>query len=400
MDLHLAANILQNKQQTLGSLPLSLYLSQPNMIEQTLKLQNTLEEHIMKCQILQLLNLKNKIMQQSLSKGPLHPQIVTPILFNNSIQVSPFSNIKPLSFSPLKLTSEPSLLVSNQQTSTSSISESPVKGEARLRRQISIPLEPISFDRLDSIKIESSIESPEKNDLRQKLRSMLYFLINNFGKINEDLIKLERNRYKDDKQLVQVFDILVTKYSGASKSREEMIKYILRKALKSVRSSIQKRMKLDYKDATTLLCKRYFQDGEIEPVQKSLHSTENKKKSEGFDDDDEGEDRDLLKAMLPFRKNSKNKTMNSSFITEIFSSEQFCRDYDIYLKQIDDILAKDNCKKIESFLSQIEARVKKNQTETLRNAKRLPWLKAWIDSTKCVAFELATTKSWVSSAKK
>lgn len=38
--------------------------------------------------------------------------------------------------------------------------------------------------------------------------------------------------------------------------------------------------------------------------------------------------------ILPFRKNSKNKTMNSDFLKEIFSSQIFVRYYEQFLSKI------------------------------------------------------------------
>jgi len=41
---------------------------------------------------------------------------------------------------------------------------------------------------------------------------------------------------------------------------------------------------------------------------------------------------------MPFRKNSKNKTMNNNFLSEVFSSEGFCDDYKDYLESLDEVL--------------------------------------------------------------
>jgi len=60
------------------------------------------------------------------------------------------------------------------------------------------------------------------------------------------------------------------------------------------------------------------------------------------------------------RKNSKNKTMNNNFISEIFSSEQFCQDYQKYLENFSSILQADNTKKINKLVAFIEECLTKN----------------------------------------
>jgi len=251
-----------------------------------------------------------------------------------------------------------------------------------------------------STKVENAEQEFANNELRNQLRKILLFLINNFGKISEESIQAERPKYEHDKQLLQVFDILVKKYSGASKSREEMIKYVLRKALKAVRGILQKRLNVDYKEASSILCKRYFKFEGPHEEEEEILDLKNGKRLSSRNSEDDDEDDDIMKAMLPFRKNSKNKTMNSNFINEIFSSEEFCKDYEIYLTQIDDILEKDNNRKIEMFLNYLEQRLRKGQVDTIRSCKRMPWINLWIDSTKNVAFELATTKAWIETRKK
>jgi len=57
--------------------------------------------------------------------------------------------------------------------------------------------------------------------------------------------------------------------------------------------------------------------------------------------------------------------MNSSFINEVFSSEEFKRDYQTYLEDLDEILEADNNGKIERFVYFIEDCIKKKRIQVI-----------------------------------
>jgi len=67
-------------------------------------------------------------------------------------------------------------------------------------------------------------------------------------------------------------------------------------------------------------------------------SKEGFKNSEINFNDDEA----LFDALMPFKKNSKNKTMNSSFLADTFSSKAFRDDYCLFLNSFDDTMYADN----------------------------------------------------------
>jgi len=394
MDFQYLQNILQAQEALasgLSSAPLALAQLQP--LDLAWKLQNNIQQQYLKAHILQLVNLKNQLLQQTLNKITIPSPTKFPLA-----QPQPLF-MKSLSQDSTDFGSTVSLpdLLHQRSSSTMFQGEKPKMAQAK---EVKIPKLEASKSHVISTKLENSEQDFASNELRNQLRKMLLFLIHNFGKASEESIQAERPKYESDKQLLQVFDILVKKYSGASKSREEMIKYVLRKALKAVRGILQKRLNVDYKEASSILCKRYFKGDGAPEEEVSLDLKGGKRLSSRNSEDDDEDGEDILKAMLPFRKNSKNKTMNSNFINEIFSSEEFCKDYEIYLTQIDDILEKDNNRKIEMFLNYLEQRIKKGQIDTIRSCKRMPWINLWIDSTKNVAFELATTKAWIETRKK
>ena len=120
-------------------------------------------------------------------------------------------------------------------------------------------------------------------------------------------------------------------------------------------------------------------------------------RSNNVDMDDEEE---VLSFLLPYKKNSRNRTANSSFITEIFASEAFHQDYIGFLENLDEILEVDNEKKNEKLISFLVKCVEEKCVHKVKTFKRLPWLKTWLESTKVLAYELLDNNAWNVTNKK
>jgi len=86
--------------------------------------------------------------------------------------------------------------------------------------------------------------------------------------------------------------------------------------------------------------------------------------------------------------------VNGCFISEIFSSEIFYQDYLNYLEKFDEIMKIDNWKKVEKLVDFLMNCAKENTMHKLKNFKRLPWLQAWLDTSKVIAFDLLYANSW------
>jgi len=129
---------------------------------------------------------------------------------------------------------------------------------------------------------EPILQATSKKTLRGQIRSIIQFVLPNYGRISESQMEHEKERYEDP-DLKAVFDALIAKYSSTIKTKEEMIKYTLRKAFKYIKKGVKKEMKLDSKEASNILCNKYFK--------------------ETNDDlpDDFGDEEDFLKFLLPFR---------------------------------------------------------------------------------------------------
>lgn len=93
-----------------------------------------------------------------------------------------------------------------------------------------------------------------------------------------------------------------------------MIKYTLRKALRWLRLKVAKGKESDPKEGMKLLIQRYF--GTILKEKQGITNL----------NDDQ-----ILEKFLPFKKDSRIKTMNTSFVAELFESDEFTKDYQEFL---------------------------------------------------------------------
>ena len=220
--------------------------------------------------------------------------------------------------------------------------------------------------------IESNLLMDLPNDaeicLEAQVKFMIQFFINNYGTATAKDIKTARQRYVQDERLIKAFDALASKYAVTTKTREEMIKWIVRRALKVSKQNIKGTQRKDQKKLLEDLCKRYFRDDEVA--------------------EQEEIGKEWVDVVLPFRKNSKNKTMNANFIAEIFGSDEFRCDYKDFVKDFNEITEKENSEKMRRLARLVMECIKKDSFDSVAKYKRLPWLKLWIKNTKKVALEL------------
>ena len=220
---------------------------------------------------------------------------------------------------------------------------------------------------------------------KTELEKILHFILTNMGKNNQVEIQNARNAYINNPCLLQIYDKLVMKYYSAKKCKEDIVRYILRKAFKVMRTALIKNEKVCAKKASVLLCKRYF-GANLERIEKA-----------GINVEDEDQ---LIEFFMPYRKKSKNKTMNTNFVLEVFSSEDFCQEYQRFLADFSDILADDNNKKTKKLISFMTDCAKNNNLSKLGGFNRLPWLDVWIEDTKNIAIALMPNKRLIYNCKK
>ncbi len=222
------------------------------------------------------------------------------------------------------------------------------------------------------------LQRVELPNLKSQVAAILSFILENHDNASKQDYSEERAKYINNPRLLALFDMLLDRYVSSTKCREDMVRFVFRKAISCLRNSLRKENNLTTKAASLLLCQRYFKLDSVEITGKI-----------NVEDEDQ-----ILNFLLPYKKNSRNKTANSSFITEIFSSEVFHEDYVKYLGKIDGVLNEDNQKKIEKFVDFLVACVENNTFDKIKNYKRLPWLKVWLEATKVLGHELLNANSW------
>ena len=221
--------------------------------------------------------------------------------------------------------------------------------------------------------------SGEPKNLKVQLKEMIMFIIEHHGQIRDADLKKERIKYTHDPTLVQVFDILYSKYSCTFKTRAEIVKYITRKAFSTIKNNSKRAVDSSAKESCDVLCNRYFQTSSKD-IQSSGLDIEKRER--------------FLQLLFPYQKNSKNKLQGMELISKLMASKEFYEDYCIYVKNLDSILDADNSRKMPKFISFILSCIKRNQIDNIMKYKRVPWLKAWIGNTKSLAKELAFSIQW------
>jgi len=219
---------------------------------------------------------------------------------------------------------------------------------------------------------ETSPEAPQIH-LKDEIRKMLQFLLKNMGQAPQAVIDNARKYYSRHPQLLQVYDKLVMKYFSAKKCKEDIIRYIIRKAFKVMKTALVRKEKLAGKKASLMFIKTYF------------HSRFEDMEREGVNLENEDE---LLEFIMPYKKNSLNKTMNSNFVVGVFSSEEFCKEYQVFLEKFDDYLKEDNDQKFEKSIKFILECIQYNNISKLGTFNRLPWLDSWLENTRNIAHSL------------
>jgi len=291
------------------------------------------QEQALKNQIFTMMQMKNQFMQVALKNQQLQQTKVEESL----------STASNSSFSPVP--------VESIQTPEKTRPESPVIEQAA----------------------KSKAEIDNFGLVKAQLEEMIYFLLNNIGKIDQSGIEKARKKYGQNLYLLPIFDSLVAKYCPVKKHREDIVRYVVRRAFKFLKNDIIQKEKVYGKRAYAALCKKYFCFSE-EELQKTGVNTEDEK--------------ELIEFLLPYRKNSKNRTMNNNFTSEIFASKGFAEDYQLFLNNFETVLVEDNNKKIEKLIALAEECILKNCPEKIKKCTRLPWLQSWVEKTREVAFDL------------
>ncbi|CAD8124561.1 unnamed protein product [Paramecium sonneborni] len=188
------------------------------------------------------------------------------------------------------------------------------------------------------------------------LEKYIIMIVNEDDAVNHLITSLKN---QNQIPLSNILETLSLKQKQQHKSREELIKFCLRKALKFIFRKVQEendKSKTNLKSAQKIFIQ-------------ALEQETNKH------------------IILPFRKNSKNKTMNSDFLKEIFSSQIFVHYYEQFLNCLDEQIQKDSKKKIASLCIKIQNKISDDKIFSF-DVKRLPWSLSNIEKVKITAKEI------------
>lgn len=330
------------------SLPLSYSLSQPFY-----SLENAYKDLLLRNQNMRALQLQNLLLQQD--TGIKYPQYPLKLSAMQELDIFSPSNSLNLGFKDSGLPKELNYM-------KSSLIE---------------PCVPkISHQKPEVVPKES--KTAIGACLRKRLEKMIRSIMSCVNADNQAELAKGRELYINEPILLKIYDTLIMRYSTSKRCKEDIIRYILRKVFKILRVKIVAEHKVPNKKASFLLCQKYF------------HSRFNELQDAGITAEDED---GLLEFFMPYKKNSKNRTMNSSFIDDIFSSPEFCQEYKAFLAtQFERFLIADNNRKIKKLVDLLVICIEKKDVSKLIKFSRLPWLGAWLQDAREYAQSLLPSK--------
>jgi len=266
-------------------------------------------------------------------------------------------------------------------SSTQWINETTPKIEENSTEMESENYKNISFQKRKVASNEFFVKSENFDSVKDKIEQMLSFFLRNFNENSLGGFKQQRKKYEDDenfKDLVEVFDALVKKYTSASKCREDMIRFIMRKAVTTIRDLYREEHQVLAKDALVVLCEKYFPEKYKELKEELGNSEEAQEK--------------IVQLIFPYKRESVNRTANSRYVQEIFSSDEFYQDFLNFYEKFDDIIECERKIKSEKFIQFICDCVKENKLYKIQKFSRPPWLDSWNKTTKTIGEDLKTAR--------
>lgn len=207
-----------------------------------------------------------------------------------------------------------------------------------------------------------------------EIKRMVTYILNNLGRVKETDLSKERESYASSHALVELFDALVTRYSSTFKTKDEILKYITRKAFTTIRNNYKQKEFSKGGLMSETLCKRYFKVS-IQDIGKlgiDINHREN-----------------FLQVLFPYRKNCKNKARYKDLIGKLGASKEFYEDYCIFLNDFAQIMQIEKEKKVTVFVPFLCECVRRNQIQDVIYYKRIPWLDNWIKLADITAQEIS-----------
>ncbi|CAD8064030.1 unnamed protein product [Paramecium sonneborni] len=149
-------------------------------------------------------------------------------------------------------------------------------------------------------------------------------------------------------------NILKKRYIQVNKTKEEMTKFIIRRCFQFIKTEInyQEKDNLGAEERDKLFYHTFFSsDNEF---MKTL-------------------DNDTIDDLIPFRKESKLKTINDAYLKQLFRSSKFSAYYYKFLTQFSTIYQIENEEKIQKMAKQILQIIFTRDYDKIKVYRRFPW---------------------------
>ncbi|CAD8169416.1 unnamed protein product [Paramecium octaurelia] len=149
-------------------------------------------------------------------------------------------------------------------------------------------------------------------------------------------------------------NMIKKRYILVNKTKEEMTKFIIRRCFLFIKSQI------DYEEKEGVSAEerdRIFYNSFFSDDKEFMKSLQN----QSIDD------------MIPFRKDSKVKTMNDNYLKRLFESERFSKYFSLYLNQFKDICQNENEEKIDNMTKQLIKIIMTRDYGKIKTYRRFPW---------------------------
>ncbi|CAD8193325.1 unnamed protein product [Paramecium pentaurelia] len=200
----------------------------------------------------------------------------------------------------------------------------------------------------NNMKFEEAAEKELKMLLKYLSKHISLLKDSIFDKFVFENLKILSSLQKDLPNMIKQRYILI------NKTKEEMTKFIIRRCFLFIKSEI------DYKEKEGITAEerdKIFYNSFFSDDQEFMKSHQ----QESFDD------------MIPFRKDSKMKTMNDIYLKRLFESKRFSKYYAQFLIQFKNICLNENEEKLENMTKQLIKIIMARDYEKIKTYKRFPW---------------------------
>ncbi|CAD8108719.1 unnamed protein product [Paramecium primaurelia] len=173
-----------------------------------------------------------------------------------------------------------------------------------------------------------------KEQLYDEVYKMIDFLMKHFNYLSKEQIFAYQKTFRfwtQKKELKSIFFQIFTRYLQAIKTKEEMIKFIIRKSIKYQKQSQNKEQ---------------------------------------------------------IKEKKEIKKMNNAFVKQLFQNTSYQQNYQNFLNQYLQLALNENQQKIKKYVVYIIDMILSNQLNQILNYKRFPWLNDWINQSVQIAQEL------------